>query len=152
MPPHNSSQLAQRELYSSDFFIAILSWVLMHYKFNQADIEACRNSNEGNPLDGLFNKFTEGKYSLNKRALLATLFDGILSLSKEEYEKRKIGEKPIIKVLQMLMFLAGRNYQPQSDDARQENQETGLFGNVTGEEEKKTAEYLAQLCVAFREG
>jgi hypothetical protein len=122
-----------------------------NYKFNPADIEACRNSNEGDPLDGLFNSFTEGKYSLNKRALLATLFEGILGLSKEEYDNRKIGQKPIVKVLQMLMYLAGRNYQPQSDDAWEENQKTGLFGHVTGEEEKKTAEYLAQLCVPFRD-
>ena len=122
-----------------------------NYKFNAADIEACRNSNEGNALEGLFNSFTEGKYSLNKRALLAGLFDGILCLSKEEYVKRRISEKPIIKVLQMLMGLAGRNYQPQSDEAWEENQETGLFGHVVGEEEKKTADYLAKLCVPFRE-
>jgi len=51
----------------------------------------------------------------------------------------------------MLMYLAGRNYQPQSDDAWEENQKTGLFGQVKGEEEKKTAEYLAQLCVPFRD-
>jgi len=107
-----------------------------NYRFNPIDIEACRNSSKGNPLEDLFNSFTEGKYSLNKRALLGTLFDGIL---KEDYDKRKVGEKPVIKVLQMLMNLATRNYQPQSDGAWKENQETGLFGHVVGEQEKKTA-------------
>jgi hypothetical protein len=121
-----------------------------NYKFDPADIETCRNSTGGNPLEGFLNTFTEEKYFLNKRALLKTLFAATIGLSSEEYEKRKIGDKPVMKVLQMVLYLAGRNDQPQSDDAWTENQETGLFGHVSGEEEKKTTEYLAQLCVPFR--
>lgn len=120
------------------------------YRFDPADIEACRNSTKGNPLEGFFNSFTEGKYFLNKRDLLKTLFDAIIGLLNEEYERRKIGDKPVMKLLQMVIHLAGRNYQPQSDDAWTENQETGLFGHVSGEEEKKTSEYLSQLCIPFR--
>ena len=120
------------------------------YEFNSVDIQACRNSSSGNPLEDFLNSFTEGEYFLNKRALLKTLFDGIIGLSSEEYEKRKISEKPIMKLLQMVINLAGRNYQPQSDDAWTETQETGLFGHVSGEEEKRTAEYLSQRCIPFR--
>ena len=50
----------------------------------------------------------------------------------------------------MVIYLASRNDQPRSDDAWTENQATGLFGHVSGEEEKKTVEYLAQLCIPFR--
>jgi hypothetical protein len=40
------------------------------------------------------------------------------------------------------MHLASRNCQPQSEDAWKENQETGLFGHVVGQEEKNADRVL----------
>ncbi len=115
------------------------------YTFDPIEIEPLRNSAKGNPLKDFFNKKTEGKYDLNKRELLKRLCNPIVSASKAEFEEKKMGEKPLIRVLNKVLTLANRNFQPQSRDARTENQDTGLFGHVSGEEEKRTKENLSKI-------
>ncbi len=102
----------------------------------------------GNPLKNLFNSKTGGKYDLNKRKLLSKLFDPVVAASKVEFEAKKMGEKPIISVLNSVLQLANRNYQPHSRDAWTENQESGFFGHTKGEEEKRTKDFLANSSAA----
>ena len=56
---------------------------------------------------------------------------GILLSEVEEVEV----EKP----------LARRNYQPQSEEAWTDNQESGYFGHVSSEREKKAKDFLTEL-------
>jgi len=117
------------------------------YNFRPTEIAPLRNTGqaEGNPLKNLFNGKTEGKYDLNKRELLRRLFDPVVAASKVEFESKRMGEKPIIAVLNKVLTLAGRNYQPHSRDAWTENQASGFFGHTTGEEEKRTKDFLANV-------
>jgi hypothetical protein len=115
------------------------------YTFQPSEIEPLRKITKGNPLKDFFNQRTEGKYDLKKRELLKRLCDPIVSASKAEFEEKKMGEKPLIRVLNKVLRLANRNFQPQSREAWTENQDTGLFGHVSGKEEKRTKEYLSKI-------
>jgi len=115
------------------------------YVFKPDDIEPLRKTAKGNPLKDFFNEKTDGKFELDKRELLKRLCDPMVSASKAEFEANKMGEKPLIRILNTVLTLANRNFQPQSRDAWTENQDTGLFGHVSGEEEGKTKEYLSKI-------
>src|SRR6266436_4116957 len=108
------------------------------YPFTATEIATCRASGKGNPLKDFFNSKTEGKYELKKRELLKKLFDGILSLSGPEFEAKKMEERPVLKLIRRLLNLAAMNYQAQSREAWEANQQSGLYGHTSGEEEKGT--------------
>jgi hypothetical protein len=99
---------------------------------------------KGNPLESLLNQQTGGRYSLNKVRLLHILCGYIISSTQEEFE-RKWSKSPIIKILNTVLTLAARNYQPQSEEAWKDNQESGYFGHVSGEREKKVKGFLTEL-------
>jgi hypothetical protein len=44
-----------------------------------------------------------------------------------------------------VLTLAAGNYQPHSEEAWKDNQESGYFGHVSGEREKKAKDFLTEL-------
>jgi hypothetical protein len=115
------------------------------YTFKATEVAECRTSTKGNPLKDFFNSKTDGKYELKKRELLKKLFDGILSLSDPQFEAKKMEDRPVLKLIKKVLNLAAMNYQSQSREDWEANQQSGLFGHTSGEEEKRTVETLNQI-------
>ena len=86
------------------------------------------NAKEGNPLGKLYKKTLD--YGLYKQALLKILFDFIISNSKNEFDANGKTKRPVVQVIQKVIDLAAKNYQPVTKDSWQRNQESGFFGEV----------------------
>lgn len=99
------------------------------YPFKASEITDCENRfapKEGDPLSKLFKeKLT---YDLSKPELLRILFGFIISDPKNECDSNGKAKRPVVRVMQKVIKLAARNYQPVTRDIWRENQESGYFG------------------------
>ena len=99
------------------------------YPFKTSEITDCENRfapKEGDPLSKLFKeKLT---YDLSKPELLRILFGFIISDPKNECDSNGKAKRPVVRVMQKVIKLAARNYQPVTRDIWRENQESGYFG------------------------
>jgi hypothetical protein len=114
------------------------------YVFSEVEVEEAYDSKRGNPLKGLLDAKTGGRYSLKKVELLQSLFELIISSSQEEFEK-VWAHRPIIRVLRLVTGLAFFNAQPQDQEAWVEVQKSGFFGHVLGTKENETRDYIRVL-------
>jgi len=100
------------------------------YPFKAGEITDCQNrfvAKEGDPLSRLFRE----KLSciLLKRKLLKILFGFIISNRDKEFDADRKAKRPVVRVMQKVIELAARNYQPVTLDVWRKNQESGYFGN-----------------------
>ena len=100
------------------------------YTFQANEIENCKNAlaaKEGNPLGELFRKKL-GR-DLSKPKLLNILFGFIISHPKNEFDTDRKAKRPVVQVMEKIIKLTARNYQPVTIDTWRENQESGYFGD-----------------------
>lgn len=114
------------------------------YVFSAEDVREAYDKKRGNPLKDLVDEKTGGRCSLDKVKLLDSLFELIISSTKEEYEKTW-EPRPIIKLMDKILSLAIMNSQPHYQDAWKEVQESGFFGHVIGKKEAETKDYIEKL-------
>jgi len=98
--------------------------------FKASEITDCENrfaAKEGDPLSKLFKeKLT---YDLSKPELLRILFGFIISNRNKEFDADRKAKRPVVRVIQKVIELAARNYQPVTRDIWRENQESGYLGD-----------------------
>ena len=100
-------------------------------QFLAEEVEDCKNrfeKKEGDPLSKLYKEKLD--YDLPKPALLKILFDFIISNSKNEFDANRKAKRPVAKLIQNVVDLAAKNYQPVTQDIWRKNQESGFFGDT----------------------
>ena len=100
------------------------------YLFKAGEITDCQKrfaAKEGDPLSKLFRE--ELTYDLSKPKLLRILFGFIISHPKNEFDTDGKAKRPVVQVMQRIIKLAARNYQPVTLDVWRKNQESGYFGD-----------------------
>jgi len=91
-----------------------------------ADCESRFNNKKGDTLSKLFKeRLNRG---LDKPKLLEILFQFIISNPKREFEPSGKGKRPLIRIMQKIIELAARNYQPITLRSWRETQESGYLG------------------------
>jgi len=91
--------------------------------FNRNELAICKNSsNSGVSLKALFRQ--KSKYGLQKIKLAELLIESMLS----QNSRRKIGNRPIIKVLERVAKLASRNPFPTMHETWERNQASTYLG------------------------
>jgi hypothetical protein len=100
------------------------------YIFEAKDIEVCEkrlDAKEGNPLGKLFRE--KLGYDMAKPKLLEILFNFIISDSENEFDSDGKAKRPGVQLMQKIVGLATRNYQPARLATWQKNQESGFLGD-----------------------
>ena len=91
-----------------------------------ADCESRFTTKKGDPLSKLFEeKLNRG---LEKPKLLEILFQFIISNAENEFESTGKGKRPLVRIMQKIIELAARNYQPVTLRSWKETQESGYIG------------------------
>jgi len=98
------------------------------YQFLAEEVEDCENifeKKKGDPLSKLYKKKLD--YDLKKPALLKILFDFIISNPEDEIDANGKAKRPVVQIIEKVITLAAKNYQPVTQDIWRKNQESGLF-------------------------
>jgi len=99
------------------------------YSFKPMEIEDCRSRSSQRKRDTLSELFEEKlKHGLVKPKLLEVLFQFIISNPENEFESAGKDKRPVVKLMQKLLKLAARNYQPTTLLSWKETQESGYVG------------------------
>ena len=100
------------------------------YIFQDGEIVNCEGqfAKQGDTLSTLFRE--KLGCDLSKTKLLEILFELIISNCGNEFDTNGNAKRPVVQVLQKIIKLAEKNYQPVTQDTWQENQESGYFGEV----------------------
>lgn len=92
-----------------------------------ADCEKRLDAKEGDPLSKLYKK--KLNYDLPKPKLLEILFGFIISYPENEFNADGKAKRPVVQVMQKVIELAAKNYQPVTLSTWLKNQESGYFGD-----------------------
>jgi hypothetical protein len=99
------------------------------YSFQPNEIEHCEPRNSHRKRDTLSELFEEKlKHGLVKPKLLELLFQFIISNQENEFELTGKGKRPVVQLMQKIIKLAARNYQPATLRSWKETQESGYLG------------------------
>jgi hypothetical protein len=99
------------------------------YSFQPNEIEDCESRSSHRKRDKLSELFEKKlKHGLVKPKLLELLFQFIISNSENEFESTGNGKRPVVKLMQKIIKLAARNYQPITLRSWKETQESGYLG------------------------
>lgn len=100
------------------------------YSFQPNEIEHCEHRNSHRKRDTLSELFEEKlKHGLVKPKLLELLFQFIISNQENEFELTGKGKRPVVQLMQKIIKLAARNYQPTTLRSWKETQESGYLGD-----------------------
>ena len=99
------------------------------YLFQPSEIADCEPQSKTKKDKTLKKLYKERvNYDLPKRKLLEILFQFILSNSENEFESTGKGKRPVVQLMQKIIKLAARNYQPVTLRSWKETQESGYLG------------------------
>jgi len=99
------------------------------YFFQPSEIADCEPQSKTKKDETLKKLYKEKiNYGLPKRKLLEILFQFIISNSENEFESTGRGKRPVVQLMQKIIKLAARNYQPITFRGWKETQESGYLG------------------------
>ncbi len=100
------------------------------YIFGANEIADCEDHLTARGCDPLSKLFKEKlSYDLSKSKLLKILFEFIISHPENGFNADGKAKRPVVQVMQKVIELAARNYQPVTLDTWLKNQESGYFGD-----------------------